>query len=181
MFELFCKKVPCNARVLDVGCGTGLPITSELVKRGFEVTALDISETMIKLVKKNVPGVKSFVQSSITDIGFKNEFDGIVSSFSMLCLDKKNFMKAAAKISQALKRKGFFLLSLNETQLEGHKEEESFIEILGQKMYSRPYSEKEIRDIFEKNNMKIIRIEREIVRTKMYGEEHTMIILFQKG
>ncbi|MBD3303918.1 methyltransferase domain-containing protein [Candidatus Woesearchaeota archaeon] len=55
MFNLFCKSLPKNACVLDLGCGPGVPITKELVKRGFKVTAVDISDTMISLAKKNVP------------------------------------------------------------------------------------------------------------------------------
>jgi 2-polyprenyl-3-methyl-5-hydroxy-6-metoxy-1,4-benzoquinol methylase len=48
VFNLFCNKLPKNAPVLDFGCGPGLPFTKELVKRGFEVTAIDISDTMIE-------------------------------------------------------------------------------------------------------------------------------------
>ena len=46
VFNLFCSKLPKNASVLDFGCGPGLPFTKELVKRGFEVIAIDISDTM---------------------------------------------------------------------------------------------------------------------------------------
>jgi SAM-dependent methyltransferase len=179
MFDLFCGKLPKNASVLDLGCGPGLPITKELVNRGFNVTAIDISDTMIELARKNVPNAK-FIIISMTDIEFNNEFDGIISSFTMLCLDVKNFKKTAHKVSNALKKNGLFLLVLNEPPPEGHKEKESYTEIMGQKMYSRPYTENEIKDIFGKHNMEIISVEREIVVSEAYGKEDTLLVLMQK-
>ncbi|TSB32802.1 class I SAM-dependent DNA methyltransferase [Streptomyces benahoarensis] len=42
-------------RVLELCCGTGL-MTEQLVRRGYQVTALDRSETMLALAKKRVGG-----------------------------------------------------------------------------------------------------------------------------
>ncbi|MEE6266369.1 class I SAM-dependent methyltransferase [Streptomyces diastatochromogenes] len=48
-------------RVLELCCGTGL-MTEELVRRGYEVTAVDRSETMLALAKKRVGGAADFRQ-----------------------------------------------------------------------------------------------------------------------
>ena len=178
VFNLFCKKLPKNASVLDFGCGPGIPFTKELVKRGFRVTAIDISDTMIQEAKKHVPEAK-YVRVSMTDIDFDKEFDGIFSGYTLLCLDPKNFKIAAKKAVRALKKDGFFFLALNEPP-PGHKEEENYTEIMGQKMYSRPYTEKEVREVFSKLNMKFIKVEREVVKSKAYGEEYTLLFLMQK-
>lgn len=179
IFNLFCEKLPKNASVLDLGCGPGLPIAKELIKRGFNVTGVDISENMIKLAKGNVPEAK-YVCMSMTEIDFNEEFDGIISSYAMLLLDPGNFKKTAYNISKALKSKGFFLLSLNEPMPEGHNEEENFIEIMGQKMYSRPYTEEEVSRIFSEFGMKIIKVERETIISEEYGKEYSLIILMEK-
>jgi SAM-dependent methyltransferase len=179
VFNLFCSKLPKNDSVLDFGCGPGLPFTKELVKRGFEVTAIDISDTMIKVAKKNVPEAK-FIRVSMTDINFKEEFGGIFSSYTMLCLDPKNFEIAAKRAVRSLKRGGFFFLALNEPSPEGHDEAENYTEIMGQKMYSRPYTEDEIRAVFSKLNMKIIKVERETASSKAYGTEYSLLVLMQK-
>jgi SAM-dependent methyltransferase len=179
MFELFCSKLPKKADVLDLGCGTGLPVTKELVSRGFHVTAIDISDNMISSAKKNVPEAK-YLRISMTEMKFDSEFDGVVSSFTMLCLDPKNFRKAAQRISNAVREGGYLLLSLNEPPGGGHKESESFTETMGQKMYSRPYSEDEIRETFGRYCMKIMRLERETVISKEYGKEYTLITLLRK-
>jgi len=179
VFNLFCSKLFKNASVLDFGCGPGIPFTKELVKRGFKVTAIDISDTMIEVAKKNVPEAKYF-RVSMTDIDFRNKFDGIFSGYTMLCLDQKNFKIAAKKAIKSLKQGGFFFLALNEPSSEGPDESESYTEIMGQKMYSRPYTEDEVRAVFIKLNMKIIKVAREIVSSKEYGMEYTLLVLMQK-
>ena len=128
-----------------MGCGPGLPITKELVDRGFNVTAIDISDTMIEAAKKNVPGVK-YIRVSMTDIDFDNEFDGVNSSYTMLCLNPDNYKKTAAKVARSLKKGGFFLLSLNEPSPD-HIDGDNVAELIGEKLYSTPYTESEIREI----------------------------------
>lgn len=39
LFEHFCASLPKGARVLDLGCGPGVPVTRELVNKGFRVTS----------------------------------------------------------------------------------------------------------------------------------------------
>ncbi|MFX0211557.1 MAG: hypothetical protein ACFFDT_36605, partial [Candidatus Hodarchaeota archaeon] len=115
----------------------------------------------------------------LQEMDFREEFDGIVSSFSMLCLDPENFRLTSSKIYEALKIGGYFLLFLNEPGPEGHREEENLTTVLGEPMYSRPYTEDEIRKFFTKG-MEFIRVEREIATTSEYGKEYTLLILMKK-
>ncbi|MAG61122.1 hypothetical protein CL619_05015 [archaeon] len=177
--EEFCSLLPKKAKILDLGCGPGLPYTKEFVRRGFEVTGVDISETMIKLASKNVPEAK-YVCQSMTQITFTKEFDGVFASYSMLCLTPGLFEKTARKIAKALKQKGLFSLGLNEAGPKGHNESEDITEIMGQEIYSRPYSEKEIKDIFLPLKMKIISVNRQTIHSEEYGEEYSLVILMQK-
>ena len=73
VFTHFCSGLDKNASVLDFGCGSGLPFTKELVKRGFIVTAIDISDSMIREAKKNVPEAE-FVRVSMTDMILRINF-----------------------------------------------------------------------------------------------------------
>jgi SAM-dependent methyltransferase len=51
---LFESGLAAGARVVDVGCGTGL-VAEELIKRGCCVTGLDISEPMLERARARVP------------------------------------------------------------------------------------------------------------------------------
>lgn len=179
VFNSFCSKLSKQASVLDFGCGPGIPFTQELVKRGYHVTAIDISDTMIAEARKNVPEA-TYERVSMTDITFEDQFDGIFSGYTMLCLDPDNFNIAAQKAVKALKQGGWLFLALNEPAPQGHDESENFTEIMGEKMYSRPYTEQEIRAVFEPLHMKIVHVARETVRSEAYGDEYTLLVLMQK-
>ncbi len=189
-FDIFCQKLPAEASVLDFGCGTGIPFTKELAIKGFNVTGIDISDSMIDAAIRNVPEA-TFLRLSMTDIDYDEEFDGVFSSYTMLCLDPKNFKIAAIKAAKALKKSGLFFLAINE-RLETNsapsrpppqpsdKKGPNYKVIMGQTMYSRPYSEREIRNAFLETEMKTIRIERETVKSEAYGNYHSLLILMEK-
>ncbi len=162
MFELFCDCLKKKAKVLDLGCGNGVHVTEQLVKQGFDVTAIDISEKMIHLAKKNVPGAK-FIQISMEDIEFKNKFDGIVSSFSIHLLNERDFKITAGKIANALKCGGFFLLFLDENN---HK--------------NITYSKTYLKKIFANQGMEFLRIEKETFSTKENQKHSILLCLLQK-
>ncbi len=44
-----------GSRVLDLGCGAGVPAASALVAAGFEVTGIDISDVQIERARGLVP------------------------------------------------------------------------------------------------------------------------------
>ena len=178
VFDDFCKKLPENASVLDLGCATGLPFTKSLIEYGFSVMGIDISDVMIEHAKTNVPDAE-FLCMSMTDIDFENRFDGVFAGYSMLCLDPPNFAIAAGKAVRALKHKGLFLLSVNEPP-EGHLESQNICEILGHTVYSRPYTEDELRQLFSNLGMSFVSVVRETVSSPEYGDENTLIVLMQK-
>lgn len=55
--DRFCALLPAGAAVLDIGCGSGLPIARELIRRGFDVTGVDATPTMLAQFKRNLPGI----------------------------------------------------------------------------------------------------------------------------
>ena len=64
--EALLARLPTAARVLDVGCGTGLPSAHQLVAAGCEVTGIDISPMMIDLARRNVPGATFLHRDALT-------------------------------------------------------------------------------------------------------------------
>jgi len=175
ILEEFIGLLPQNGKVLDLGCGDGIPIGKKLAEAGLEITGIDVADEMVKAYAKNVSGSKT-KRISMTDTNYNQEFDGIISSFSMLSLPPDDFKSTAMKIIQALKTEGWFLLILN----EGDSKTGKVQEVQGQQMYSTGMSEDEIRRAFETGQMKIVKLERETVESEEYGTEHTMIFLMQK-
>jgi len=175
ILEEFVKSLPKDGRILDLGCGNGIPIGREMLQKGFKITAVDVSNEMVKEYARNVPQSK-VIRMSMTDIEWNEKFDGIISSYSMLCLPPEDFKEVSKKVVKALKRGGLFVLFLN----EGEQNDGGIEKVQGQSMYTSGVSEKEIRDYFEPLGMRITKLERETGTTKEYGTEHSMLFLMRK-
>lgn len=178
LFNFFCSKLPKEGCVLDLGSGTGIPYAKLLIDKGFNVIGIDVSAEMIKIARKNVPNAK-FEEMSMTNLNYKEKFDGIFSSYSMLLLNPQLFKETAKRIVQALKKGGFFYLSLNGPWIEGADlDNDVIVEIMGEKMYSRAYSKDEILSIFIPLGMRLLKFDREIVTSEVFGKENMNTYIF---
>ncbi len=78
MLVEFSARLKPGARVLDIGCGAGVPATKSLAAR-FVVTGLDISGEQIARARRNVPGA-TFVVGDVGAVDFPDRsFDGVVA------------------------------------------------------------------------------------------------------
>lgn len=68
-----------GSRILDVGCGTGVPVSDMLTKAGFDVVGCDISPKMIKLAQVRVKGL--FTVSDMLNYEIEDKFAAIFMIF----------------------------------------------------------------------------------------------------
>ena len=76
--DRFCTLLPAGAAVLDVGCGSGLPIAGELIQRGFNVTGVDGTPAMLALFKRNLPGVPAHL-ADMRQLALDQRFPGLLA------------------------------------------------------------------------------------------------------
>ena len=108
------NRLPVGSRVLDVGCGTGVPSTRQLAER-FEVTAADISEQQLRLARANVPGAK-FIRGDLSDLEFEDgTFAGVSALYVMSHVPRENHEGLFKKFARWLRPAGFFVASLGAT------------------------------------------------------------------
>ena len=180
LFGDFMARIPSGGRVLDVGSGTGVPYASALVEGGFDVVGVDVSSRMVELARGHVPGAR-FVEMSMTEMAFEDEFDGVLAVYTMLLLDPPLFRDVAGRVARALRGGGVFYLVLNEPWEEGADVDgEAVVEIMGEAMYSRGYSVGEVRDVLLPLGLEEAGFHREIHRTDEFGVEHQVEFLFRK-
>ena len=67
-----------GAHILDLGCGTGVPIARYLIDRGFRVTGVDISHAMLALARGHCPEAE-LVLGDMTGLALEGSFGGIIA------------------------------------------------------------------------------------------------------
>lgn len=130
-------------KVLDVGAGTGR-LTVELARAGAEVIALDVSEEMLKVLKRKNAQIETVVGDA-EDLPFAdNSFDIIVAVFLVVHLkDPGRFFD---EVYRVLKSGGKFLVTnINQKEPPDVETKEGAIKI--ESYYHRPES---IRERLEK-------------------------------
>ena len=86
------KQLKPGAKILDAGCGAGIPIAKYLSER-FEVYGIDISAKQIELAKKLVPKGR-FKKADFLESDFDEEFfDGIIALYSVIHVDRKKHLE----------------------------------------------------------------------------------------
>jgi len=75
--------VPEGSRVLDLGCGSRIPMTARLAER-FSVTGVDISKRQVELARGNVPSA-AFIRADMATVGFTlSSFDAVFASYALI-------------------------------------------------------------------------------------------------
>ena len=128
MEESFLKKLvqllPENPRILDFGCGTGVPFDKYLVKHGCGVTGVDISGKHIHLAKKNVPEAV-FMKGDFSKIDIRKTFDAIVSFYAIFHIPREEHKELFLRMYTLLKDNGLVLVTLG-TSGGRYSEEENW-------------------------------------------------------
>jgi len=105
------KRFAKGASVLDIGAGSGLPLTKLLVDHGIEVLALDASPKMVAAFKQNLPGVEVRCEALEESMFFDRIFDGVMAIGVMFLLEEAAQRDLIMDASKALKEDGSFLFS----------------------------------------------------------------------
>jgi len=105
------KKLPLNAVVLDLGCGTGKPITKLLLDAGMKAYAVDASPTMVKAFRQNFPGTPVACEAAEDSLFFNKKFEGVIAWGLLFLLPEKTQEIIIQKAANALKTGGRLLFT----------------------------------------------------------------------
>ncbi len=110
--------LPTQGKVLDMGCGGGVPISQYFTDRGYDVTGFDLSEELITIAKQAVPQAKFFVQDMQTATFTPKTFALIVSFFAIIHIPREHHASLLKKMSDWLTDDGTILITLGGTNTE---------------------------------------------------------------
>jgi len=105
--------LPVKGRILDVGAGTGR-VTKLLLKRGYQVSALDSSEEMVNKLKGIRNNKLTVHLGSAFFFPFSKEtFEGVTALRFFDHFDKNDFKLILKEFKRVLKKKGMAVFGIN--------------------------------------------------------------------
>jgi SAM-dependent methyltransferase len=130
----FIELLSPKSKVLDAGCGAGIPIAQMLAEH-FDVIGVDFSEAQIKLAKQNVPNAHFFCQD-MTVLDFPDgSLDGICSYYAIIHIPREEHEGLFVNFHRMLRTGGVALLCLGAEYLVNDVDED----YLGTRMYWSHY------------------------------------------
>ncbi|WP_432094205.1 class I SAM-dependent DNA methyltransferase [Streptomyces sp. bgisy100] len=114
--------LPAGSRVLDLGCGTGMPTAAQLVAAGHQVVGVDLSPGMLKLARDKIPAAE-FLRRDIAGLTADGpegigRFDGVAAFFSILMLPRAEIPFALRTLHALLRPEGLLALSMVEADVD---------------------------------------------------------------
>ncbi|MCG6261404.1 class I SAM-dependent methyltransferase [Vibrio furnissii] len=110
LFELFRCYIPPQGRILDLGCGHGVPIDTMMSARGFEVTGVDRSERLLDLARSAMPQ-HQWIRSELESFEPTERYHGVIIWDSLFHLSRQEHVPLLRKSFQALEPDGVLILS----------------------------------------------------------------------
>lgn len=101
--------LPPGARVLDLGCGAGVPATRLLVEAGFAVTGVDISEVQIERARSLVPGARFIRADMVSWDAGADSFDAVVSFYALIHVPLDDQRELLPRVATWLMPGGYLL------------------------------------------------------------------------
>jgi SAM-dependent methyltransferase len=97
--------------VLDLGCGTGIPVSKILIEAGMKVYGIDASPSMVAAFQANFPN-RIIACEAVEDSTFFNlKFDAIIAWGLIFLISEEVQIKLIGKAAAALKTNGKFLFT----------------------------------------------------------------------
>ncbi|MEV7885722.1 class I SAM-dependent DNA methyltransferase [Streptomyces sp. NPDC002817] len=146
--EWLITSLPAGSRVLDLGCGTGIPTARQLAQGGLDVVGVDLSDRMVTLAQQQVP-TGTFHRADIADLrpdGSRDlgRFDAVAAFFSLLMLPRAEIPLAVRTIHHLLVPGGLFALSMVEADVDDFS-----IPFIGSTIRVSGYLRDELREVVE--------------------------------
>jgi SAM-dependent methyltransferase len=108
-----------GARVVDLGCGAGIPATRDLASRGLTVLGVDFSAVQLRRAQRLVPAAR-FVRADMAALQLRPaSADAVVAFYSLIHMPAPDQQALFPRIRHWLRPGGYFLAIVGTAQWTG--------------------------------------------------------------
>jgi SAM-dependent methyltransferase/GNAT superfamily N-acetyltransferase len=167
----FRELLPPPATVLDIGCGSGIPIDRYLADQGYNVIGLDISPRQIELARTRVPRARFEVLDMLNLEPGQFDVDAVVSFYAIFHTPRRRHGDLLRRLASFLGPDGVLLITMGCDEHEGLESE-----FHGVEMYWSHYGSSRNRELVEEAGFSVL--SDEIQHT---GSERHQVILARRS
>ncbi|MBA4121155.1 MAG: class I SAM-dependent methyltransferase [Acidobacteria bacterium] len=132
------EDLPPQAKVLDLGCGTGNLIAKHIVERGYRVVGVDQSKKLLEIAKTVVPEAE-LIHADMIEIQFAEKFAAAVAWDSVFHVERKHHSAIYRKLANSLESGGRLLLSVGGSDAEDPTSDDSDVESFTSEMFGHTF------------------------------------------
>jgi 2-polyprenyl-3-methyl-5-hydroxy-6-metoxy-1,4-benzoquinol methylase len=105
------RSLPAGCDVLDLGCGSGVPISRALIEDGHPVYGVDASATLIAAFRERFPTMHAECAAVEDSTFFDRPFDAVIAWGLMFLLPEHSQKSIIAKVAAAMNPGATFLFT----------------------------------------------------------------------
>ena len=125
-------RVSAGSRVLDLGCGSGVPVARRLARR-YNLTGVDLSPVQIERARELVPGA-NFICGDMTTMTFLHEsFSAVTCLYALIHVPLGEQPDLLTSVRRWLQPGGLFLATVGHTAWTGL--EKDWLGVMGGDMW----------------------------------------------
>ncbi|MCF6407484.1 class I SAM-dependent methyltransferase [Chitinophaga filiformis] len=138
-----------GASVLDLGCGTGMPVMGYLLDQGLRVTGSDASYRMLEIAQRNLPEA-TFILADMRELSLKRKFDAIIAWHSFFHLPAENQPAMFPIFREHLNKDGVLLFT------SGKEHGEAWGENGGENLFHASLDKDQYQSLLEDNGFRVL-------------------------
>ncbi|MEG3086129.1 class I SAM-dependent methyltransferase [Sphingomonas sp. PB4P5] len=97
-----------SSSIVDVGCGSGVPIARALIEYGFTLFGVDASPSLLAAFRRRFPAAQSVCEAAEDSLFFNRTFDAALAIGLLFLLSADNQRKVVKRVAAALRPGGLF-------------------------------------------------------------------------
>ena len=111
LFREWSKSLDSPSKVLDIGCGDGIPVTQTIIESGHSVFAIDASKSMTRAFTANFQDVPVRCEPVEHSDFFNEQYNGVIAVGIIFLLKEPAQLAMIRKVGEILTPGGQFLFS----------------------------------------------------------------------